>query len=373
MIPRLIDALKQLETEKRISREIVLETLKAALAAAYKRDHRTEADVRVDINPETGEIRVFSQQIIEENGKEKITEIEVTSESFGRIATQTAKQVILQKIKEAERKQMYEEYIDREGEVVTGIIEQSDQRYTLVDLGRVEALLPPTEQIPTEKYEHGTRIKAYIVEVRKTTKEPQIVLSRTHPGLLMRLFELEVPEIYNGFVEIKAIAREAGHRSKVAVFSRDPSIDPIGACVGPKGSRVRMITSELRGEKIDIIEWNENAPIFVANSLSPAKVKEVKINEKEHGAFVIVPDNQLSLAIGKEGQNARLAAKLTGLRIDIKSESQVKEVEIEVKTETSSEQCQAITSSGGQCKAKAKPGSKYCGRHKNLEDKESNA
>jgi N utilization substance protein A len=244
---------------------------------------------------------------------------------MGRIAAQTAKQVIYQKLRDAERELTYEEFHGREGDIVTGIIQQDSHRYTLLDLGKVEALLPQAEQVPTEPYRHGERLKAYIVEVRKTTKGPQIIVSRTHPGLLKKLFELEVPEIAEGIVEIKAVAREPGHRSKIAVYSHEPGVDPVGACVGAKGSRVRMVVNELRGEKIDVVQWTPDLARFVANALAPAKVKEVHIDPRTGTAHVIVPDYQLSLAIGKEGQNARLAAKLTGVRIDIKSESQAAE------------------------------------------------
>src|SRR3989304_5920374 len=323
----LIEALKQIEREKKIDAAKIIEALEGALLAAYRRNYGPSPDTRVEINPETGEMKVFSQQEIQEKGKEtQVTEVEVTLSNFGRIAAQTAKQVILQRIREAERETMFQEYSGREGDIVTGIVQQSDQRYTLVNLGTVEALLPITEQVPTERYDHGTRLKAYIVEVRRTTKEPQIIVSRSHPGLLRRLFELEVPEIYDGFVEIKSVAREPGYRSKIAVASRESGVDPVGACVGPKGSRVRMVVSELRGEKIDVVQYNDDAKAYVANAPSPAKVKEVVVNENEHTATVIVPDHQLSLAIGKEGQNARLAAKLTGWRIDIKSETQLKEI-----------------------------------------------
>lgn len=385
----LIEALKQLEREKQIAPDTVLDALKTSLAAAYNRNFGTQ-EIRVDIDPESGQISVYSQEWIEKEGAEpELIEEEITPDNFGRIAAQTAKQVILQRIREAERENMYQEYIDREGDIVTGIVEQSDQRYTLVNLGRVEALLPPTEQVPTERYDHGTRIKTYIVEVRRTTKEPQIIVSRTHPSLLRRLFELEVPEIYEGYVDIKSVAREPGYRSKIAVASRDASIDPVGACVGPKGSRVRMVVSELRGEKIDVVEWNEDPAQFVASALSPARVKSVSVNEVDHTAEVIVPDNQLSLAIGKEGQNARLAAKLTGWRIDIKSESQATDAgEAEEilafnageeaaatpaggETETGSDGlCEAIKSSGERCANKARPDSAYCGVHKKLEEAE---
>ncbi|HUQ39265.1 MAG TPA: transcription termination factor NusA, partial [Acidimicrobiales bacterium] len=245
----------------------------------------------------------------------------------GRIAAQTAKQVILQRIREAERDQKYEEYAGREGDIVTGIIQQSDNRYTLLDLGKVEALLPQAEQVPYERYEHGARLKAYIVEVRKTTKGPQIVVSRTHPGLIKRLFELEVPEIGSGVVELKAAAREPGHRTKIAVWSNDNNVDPVGACVGARGARVRMVTNELRGEKVDIVNYSEDPAEFVMRALQPAKVKEVLLDDETGTATVVVHDFQLSLAIGKEGQNARLAARLTGWRIDIKSETQLAEEE----------------------------------------------
>ena len=259
----------------------------------------------------------------EESGE--VREEEVTPGNFGRIAAQTAKQVILQRIREAERDLMFEEYREKAGDIVTGIVQQSDQRYTLVDLGKVEALLPVSEQMPGERPRHGMRVKVYIVEVRKTSKGPQILVSRTHPGLLKRLFELEVPEIAEGYVEIKAVAREPGHRSKIAVVSHDRNIDPLGACVGARGSRVRMVVNELRGEKVDIVPWSEDPREFVSNALSPAKVKDVQVFEDEELSEVIVPDSQLSLAIGREGQNARLAAKLTGWRIDIKSETQARE------------------------------------------------
>ncbi|MGZ5354403.1 MAG: transcription termination factor NusA, partial [Actinomycetota bacterium] len=249
-------------------------------------------------------------------------EVEVTDEFKGRIGAQTAKQVIFQKLRDAEREMTYEEFAGREGDVVTGIVQQQERRYTLLDLGKVEALLPQAEQVPSEPYRHGERLKAYITEVRKGTKGPQIVVSRSHPGLLKSLFALEVPEIEEGIVEIKAVAREPGHRSKIAVASNEPAVDPVGACVGPKGSRVRNVVTELRGEKIDVVPWSADAPSLVANALQPAKVKEARVDPDTQTALVIVPDYQLSLAIGKEGQNARLAARLTGWRIDIKSETQ---------------------------------------------------
>ncbi len=366
---KLIDALRQIELEKGLAMDTVLDALKDALLTAYKKNYGDldeTREARIDIDEFTGDIRVYEDI---ENEKGEMEEIEVTPENFGRIAAQTAKQVIIQRIREAERELMFDEYHGREGDIVTGIVQQSDQRYTLIDLGKVEALLPPSEQVRGERYEHGARLKTYIVDVRRTTKGPQIMVSRTHPGLLKRLFELEVPEIYDGLVEIKAVAREGGQRSKVAVVSNDDNVDPVGACVGAKGSRVRMIVSELRGEKVDIVEWKEDPAEFVANAISPAKVKEVIVDPENMTAEVIVPDNQLSLAIGKEGQNARLAAKLTGWRIDILSESQAMEAaamraEQELEMEAAGEQeriCRAITSSGQRCKNKALPDSEFCG------------
>ena len=318
-----LEALRQIEREKGIDAETIIQALEAALLSAYKKNYTTEEEARVEVNRETGSIHVYAEIEDEEAGETR--EEEVTPSNFGRIAAQTAKQVILQRIREAERDIMFEEYREKAGDIVTGIVQQSDQRYTLVDLGKVEALLPVSEQMPGERCKHGMRIKVYIVEVRKTSKGPQILVSRTHPGLLKRLFELEVPEIAEGYVEIKAVAREPGHRSKIAVVSHDRNIDPVGACVGARGSRVRMVVNELKGEKVDIIPWKEDPREFVSNALSPAKVKEVNIYPEEELSEVIVPDSQLSLAIGKEGQNARLAAKLTGWRIDIKSESQVRD------------------------------------------------
>jgi N utilization substance protein A len=318
-----LDALQQLAGEKGISVDTLLDALANALVAAYKRMPGAAEEAVVTIEPDTGDIRVYAQELDEDGTV--VREWDDTPKDFGRIAAQTAKQVILQRIREAERDQKYEEYAGREGDIVTGIIQQSDNRYTLLDLGKVEALLPQAEQVPFEHYEHGARLKAYIVEVRKTSKGPQIVVSRTHPGLIKRLFELEVPEIANGVVEIKAVAREPGHRTKMAVWSNDPNVDPVGACVGARGARVRMVTTELRGEKIDIVPYSEDPQEFVSRALQPAKVKEVQLDEDSGTATVVVNDYQLSLAIGKEGQNARLAARLTGWRIDIKSESQLAE------------------------------------------------
>jgi transcription termination/antitermination protein NusA len=326
-----IEQLRLIEREKGIPFDSLMAGLEEALAAAFRKSLPEEQGARSMVDQATGLVRMFVFELDEEGNPVRdadgnyVGEREVPIEGFGRIGAQTAKQVILQKIREAEREMTFGEYAGRTGDIVTGIVQQSDSRYTLLDLGKVEALLPPAEQVPSERYEHGARLKAYIVDVRKTAKGPSIVVSRSHPGLVKALFALEVPEIAEGIVEIRAIAREAGHRTKLAVSSNEPGVDPVGACVGAKGSRVRMVVNELRGEKIDIIPWSDDASTFVANALSPAKVKEVRINETEKTALVIVPDYQLSLAIGKEGQNARLAARLTGWRIDIKSETQATE------------------------------------------------
>ncbi|MDD3653072.1 MAG: transcription termination factor NusA [Desulfotomaculaceae bacterium] len=341
-----LEALKDLEKEKGIALDVLLEAIEAALLSAYKRNFGSLQNARVHIDRETGDFKVYTQRTvvaqvedlrleisIEEAQKinpsyelNDIVEDEVTPRNFGRIAAQTAKQVVVQRIREAERNIIYEEFINREGDIVTGTVQRYEQKNVLIELGKTEAILTPSEQMPGEDYRFGERIKVYIIEVRKTTKGPQILVSRTHPGLLKRLFELEVPELYEGIVELKAITREAGARSKIAVYSKDENIDPVGACVGPKGLRVQNIVNELNGEKIDIIKWNSDSSKFVASSLSPAKVVAVEIWEEEKVARVIVPDYQLSLAIGKEGQNARLAAKLTGWKIDIKSESQMEEI-----------------------------------------------
>src|SRR5712692_2501356 len=321
----LMEALRVIEREKGIGFETLLEALANALVTAYKRMPNAAEEALVEIDAESGEIRVVAQELDEEGNV--VREWDDTPADFGRIAAQTAKQVILQRIREAEREMKYEEYAGREGDIVTGIIQQNDQRYTLLDLGKVEALLPQAEQVPYERYEHGARLKAYIVEVRRTSKGPQIVVSRTHPGLIKRLFELEVPEIVEGVVEIKAIAREPGHRTKIAVSSNDSNVDPVGACVGARGSRVRMVVNELRGEKVDIVPYSDDAQEFVMKALAPARVREVRTHAETGTAEVIVPDFQLSLAIGKEGQNARLAARLSGWRVDIKSETQLQEEE----------------------------------------------
>jgi N utilization substance protein A len=316
----LLEALQLIAAEKGIAVDTLFDALANALVAAYKRLPQAAEEAVVTIDPDSGEIRVYGQELDEEGNVTR--EWDDTPENFGRIAAQAARQVILQRIREAERDRKYEEYAGREGDIVTGIIQQSDNRYTLLDLGKVEALLPQAEQVPYERYDHGARLKAYIVEVRKTSKGPQIVVSRSHPGLIKRLFELEVPEISNGVVEIKACAREPGHRTKIAVWSNDGNVDPVGACVGARGARVRMVTTELRGEKVDIVPFSDDPAEFVSRALQPAKVKEVLLDEERGRATVIVHDYQLSLAIGKEGQNARLAARLTGWHIDIKSESE---------------------------------------------------
>ncbi len=326
MNTEMMEALHALAADKGISVDTLFAALADALESAYKRMPDAYEFAWVTIDPESMDIRVMAQEL-DEDGEPQGEEFDVTPDNFGRIAAQTAKQVMLQRIREAERELKYEEYAGREGDIVTGIIQQSDSRYTLLDLGRVEALLPQAEQVPNERPDSNARIKAYIVEVRKTAKGPQIVVSRTHPGLIKRLFELEVPEIADGIVEIKACAREPGHRTKIAVWSNDQNVDPVGACVGARGARVRMVVNELRGEKIDIVPFSEDPEDFVMKALSPAKVKEVRIDEETGTAEVIVPDYQLSLAIGKEGQNARLTARLTGWRVDIKSETQLAEEE----------------------------------------------
>jgi N utilization substance protein A len=348
MNAELLRALDQIEEEKGISKDVIVEAIEAALLSAYKKNFgATAQNMRIEMDRQTGEMRAYQvRQIVDEvddlttqialaQVREwdptaqagEMVEVEVTPKDFGRIAAQTAKQVVVQRLREAERELVYKEFRDREGDIVTGIVQRIERKNVFLDLGRIEAVLPPPEQIPREGYRQGERVKAYVVEVRQGTRGPQIVVSRTHPGLLKRLFEIEVPEVYEGIVEIKAIAREAGTRSKIAVASRDRNVDAVGACVGPKGSRVQAIVDELRGEKIDIVAWSPDVAQFAAAALSPAKVMRVEINEGTKTALVIVPDHQLSLAIGREGQNARLAAKLTGWRIDIKSESQIREIE----------------------------------------------
>ncbi|AST92022.1 MULTISPECIES: transcription termination factor NusA [Sutcliffiella] len=345
MSSELLDALSLMVKEKGISEDVIIEAIEAALISAYKRNFNQAQNVRVDLNMETGTFRVFARkEVVEEvfdprleisvaearqinpNYQENdVLEMEVTPKDFGRIAAQTAKQVVTQRVREAERGVIYSEYIDREEDIMTGIVQRIDSKFIYVSLGKIEALLPVGEQMPNESYKPHDRIKVYITKVEKTTKGPQIFVSRTHPGLLKRLFELEVPEIYDGTVEIKSVAREAGDRSKISVHCHNPEVDPVGACVGPKGQRVQTIVNELKGEKIDIVRWSSDPVEFVANALSPSKVLEVIVNEAEKATTVVVPDYQLSLAIGKRGQNARLAAKLTSWKIDIKSESEAEE------------------------------------------------
>ena len=316
------EAIKLLASEKNISEDTLLQVLVDALASAYKRRPGAAEEVEVNLNPETLEMTFTAYDIDEDGNWVNPRDDTPNKNELGRIAAQTFRQVMGQRIREAERDRKFEEYANREGDIVTGIVQQNDHRYALLDLGKVEALMPQSEQVPFERAQPGQRVKAYIVEVRRSDKGPQIVVSRTHPGLVKRLFELEVPEIADGVVEIKACSREPGHRTKIAVYSNDSNVDPVGACVGARGGRVRMVVNELNQEKIDIIPFSADLPDFIAKALSPAKVTEVRLSEDGSQADVIVPDFQLSLAIGKEGQNARLAARLTGVRIDIKSETQ---------------------------------------------------
>ncbi len=318
----LIDALATLERDRGMPADTIFSALEDALAAAYPKTPGVAAThARVEIDRETGEIRVFEQEVDEETEEVRSEQFVETPPELGRIAAQTAKHVIHQRLREAERQMAFEEYEDRTSEIVTGIVEQHDPRFVILNLGKAEAIMPYSEQIPRERYEIGDRVRGYICEVREG-RGPTIVVSRSHPGLVRKLFEMEVPEIADGLVEIKAIAREAGHRTKIAVASNDPNIDPVGACVGPKGSRVRAVVNELRGEKIDVVAHTDETSRFVSEALQPARVRGVSIDEESKTATVIVADRELSLAIGKEGQNARLAARLTGWRIDIKSESQ---------------------------------------------------
>lgn len=316
----LMDALDLLEQEKGVPRDTILEALANALVSAYKRTPGAAEEARVTIDADTGEISVYGQVLDEEGNV--VEEWEDTPDDFGRIAAQTAKQVILQRLRDAKRDQVFDLYEGREGDLVTGLVQQSDHRFAILDLGDAEAMLPGSEKIPFERLERGNRVKALILEVRGEGKGAPIVVSRSHPEFIRALFALEVPELVDGDIEIKAIAREAGHRTKIAVASNDPNVDPVGACVGARGSRVRQVVNELKGEKVDIVEWDDNTTSFIAEALSPARVIEVRLDEEEETAVVIVPDHQLSLAIGKEGQNARLAARLSGYRIDIQSESQ---------------------------------------------------
>lgn len=347
MNEEFIEALKEIVKEKGISEDLLFATIEDALVAAYKKNYTTGStqNVKVTMNRENGEIHVYSQkkvvdyvtneieEISLEDSKEinprlqldDIVDMEVTPKKFGRVAAQAAKQVVVQRIKEAERNIIYNEFVTREYDIITGSVIRKDKGNVFVDLGKIEAVLGPNEQMAGEEYNFNDKLKLYIVEVKNTTKGAQVVVSRTHPGLVKRLFELEVPEIFNGIVEIKSISREAGSRTKLAVYSNDETVDAMGACVGPKGSRVQNIVNELKSEKIDIIKWSKLPEEYISNALSPAKVLDVTLDEDNKSARVIVDDNQLSLAIGKVGQNVRLAAKLTGWKIDIKSKSQSEE------------------------------------------------
>ncbi len=343
MNSEFIAALDELENEKGIDKQILLDTIESALIQAYKRNFGITQNARVTIDDVTGEIIVYAEKNVVDDvfddtfeisleDARKINpayevgdtlEIEVTPASFGRIAAQTAKQVVVQRIREAERGVIFDQYIDREGEIMTAVVQRQERGAYYVDLGRAEGILPMSETIPGERYEQGMRIKVYVLEVRKTAKGPQIVTSRSHPGLVKRLFEFEVPEIAQNIVTIKSIAREAGQRTKISVYAEDDNVDPVGACVGPRGSRIDQIVSELGNERIDVIPWSSDMTEYIANALRPAKVIMCQVHVEEKAAKVVVPDYQLSLAIGKEGQNARLAAKLTGFKIDIKSQSQI--------------------------------------------------
>jgi N utilization substance protein A len=403
MSREIVEAIKGLEQEKGIDADTLMAALEDALLSAYKKTPGAAKYARVDLDRNTADFRVFElilpaeleeklmaqaieeqeQTIDPETGEmrepedpeldpelmapyeDQITSRDVTPGDFGRIAAQTAKQVILQRIREAERHMMFEEYQDRVGELITGIIQQSDNRYTLVQLReRIEALLPRSEQVWNERYDHGMRVKAVITEVNAEGKGPGIVVSRRSPELIKELFELEVPEIADDLVEIVGVAREPGYRSKIAVISHADGVDPVGACVGPRGSRVRMVVSELRGEKIDIIPYNDEPARFVAKALSPARVREVLVDDETQEATVIVPDDQLSLAIGREGQNARLAAKLTGWKVDIKSETEFSQEEEELTYEEGEDvdgRCAAVLSAGRRCPNASLQGSRYCG------------
>ncbi len=340
-----VQALRDIGREKDIPLEVLSEIIEAALVSAYKKHFGATCEIHVDIDWDNGTAQVFCRKKVVEHvenphaemslaearrldptvSPEEFLDIEVSPAAFGRIAAQTAKQVVAQRIREAERDIIYEEFSNRDGDVVTGVIQRRDGRTVFIDLGKVEAILPASEQSPLDSYRPGERLKIYILEVKRTTKIPRVLVSRSHPGLLRKLFELEVPEVAEGIVEIKAQAREAGARAKVAVYSRQENVDPVGACVGHRGSRVQAVVDELHGEKVDIVRWSEDPAKYVASALSPAKVSRVIVDEAARAATVIAPDNQLSLAIGREGQNVRLAARLTGWRIDIRSEAQVSE------------------------------------------------
>lgn len=348
-------AMRQLSAEKNLPKEAILAALESALASAYKKDSFAQGqDVLVRINPNTGEVKVYVRKAVTETPEDTkfeisladarktqkdiqvgdTVEIESIPRNAGRIAAQTAKQVMLQRLHEAERHAIYEEFIGKEGDIVTGVVQRIDQKQVYIDLGRGEAILPINEQMRNERYRMGQRLRLYLLEVARTAKGPQIILSRSHRNLLRRLLEMEIPEIFNGVVEIKSVAREAGYRSKVAVVARQEGVDPVGCCVGLRGIRIQNVVNELNGEKIDIVKWNPDNSTFIANALSPAQVLSVSFNEAEAAATVVVPDKQLSLAIGKEGQNARLAAKLTGWRIDIKSSSVAEKEKLSLEAET---------------------------------------
>ncbi|WP_027963228.1 transcription termination factor NusA [Halalkalibacillus halophilus] len=338
----LFEAMEVLAEEKGIDKEVLYETLDAAIVSAYKKNFNSKTNVRVDLDPKDGSMRVLARLNVVEDLEDEDLEIsleeareidpayaegdvvekEVTPRNFGRIAAQAAKQVVTQRVREAERGVIYSDYADRLEEIIIGTVQRKDHRYLYIHLGKVEGKLPMNELMPNETYEVHDRIKVFVTKVENTSKGPQVYVSRTHPGLLKRLFEVEVPEIYDGIVEVISVAREAGDRSKISVHAEDPEIDPVGSCVGQRGQRVQTVVDELHGEKIDIVHYSEDPVVYISNALSPSKVVEVKVNEEAHATTVIVPDNQLSLAIGKRGQNARLAAKLTGWKIDIKSESE---------------------------------------------------
>lgn len=360
MNKELLNAIAFLSKEKGVSTDVICDSLEAVLITAYKKEPEANPIADVELNRETGDYRIVAAQTVVdevENPHNEISledarkinpeyevgdvvNVDVTPDNFGRIAAQAAKQVMIQRLREAERNIVYDEFYNRTDDIITGLIQRIENRNVYVDLGKAEAVLPVSEQIPTENYAVGQRIKCYVVEVRKTTKGAQILVSRTHPGLLKRLFELEVPEIYEGVVELKSVAREPGRRSKIAVYSRNENVDSVGACVGPKGTRVQNIVTELQNEKIDIVKWDEDPAVYIANALSPAQVISVTVDESDKSSSVVVPDYQLSLAIGKAGQNARLAAKLTNWKIDIKSESQAQEA-AEAHTEEAAEPADA--------------------------------
>lgn len=331
---QVMEALELLERERGVPVDTILDALANALVSAYKRSPGAAEEARVTIDPDSGDIIVYAQELDEDGNVTR--EWEDTPEDFGRIAAQTAKQVIAQRLREAKREQVFDVYEGREGDLVTGIVQQVDNRYVILDLGDAEAIMPGSERIPYERLERGNRVKALILEVRNEGKGPQIVVSRSHPDLVRRLLELEVPELVDGTIEIKTIAREPGHRTKIAVLSHDPNVDPKGACVGARGSRVRQVVNELRSEKVDVVQYRDDMPQFIAEALGPAKVKEVRIDQETMTAEVIVSEHQLSLAIGKEGQNARLAARLSGYKIDIRSDAPIVP-EAEVPTEVPAE------------------------------------